>query len=75
MIVDFARAMPRTDPKTELRGACLQFCKKYPKVTADYIEKVLSLHSKRTPEEQKRIVASVAEYIAGRDQQPLVESI
>ncbi len=66
MIANVARAMPRTDPENELRGACLQFCKKYPKATADYIEKVLSLHSKRTPEEQKRVVASVAEYIVGR---------
>ena len=69
IIKSFARAMPKTTRETMLLAACLQFCEKYPRVTAGHIKNILALHSKSTAAEQQRVIERVTEFIAGRQVQ------
>lgn len=75
MIKTFARAMPKSDRETMLLGACLELCEKFPRITQERIKTVLSLHGKFTAAEQQRVLDSVEEYIAEREEQALVEKV
>ena len=66
IIKSFARALPKTNRETMLLAACLQFCEKYPRVTASHIKNILERHSKSSTAEQQHIIVGVAEHIAGR---------